>query len=138
MPDYFVTYAEHRYTISDTTTGVPYEGYYEEGLDVTLISLSRDESRTGRYYERVPPRYTFNIPSVLDNDDVPAGDTALVVWAKWTDGDTFGYSGYWGAVGVYATPEKACRASEWAKVNVGTGYFGRLDDVVTEKMEVLG
>jgi hypothetical protein len=110
-------------------------------LSVTPVSLHRARRNfptTG--YEAV------NADSVTyDCADVAIGDTAYVVTVAYTDGGTFGYSGYWCVAGVYSTPEaaEACRKRCHGDNDTSSayrpwdGYFASLRDCDVTPLVVL-
>lgn len=54
-------------------------------------------------------------PDVLDFIYIPPGEPAFVVWAIWSEGDSFGtaYGGYKEAFGIFPTREEAETAALW-------------------------
>lgn len=109
--------------------------------NVHVGSLHRERRNLGGHYEITPDGYE----SVYDVEDVPVGDTAYLVICEYTDGGTFGYSGYWCVAGLYGDAERAeaCRQKCESPNDTDRayrpwdGYFASLGEARVEPMKVL-
>lgn len=110
------------------------------GLSVTLTALHKARREFSRGYEEVTEKSCY-----YGCADLRTGETAYVVYATYTDGDTFGYNGYWKVLGVAATPEEAEEMRQRASAGDSAGkyslpwthYFGHLRDIEVEVLTVL-
>lgn len=129
------------------------------------LYLTYDESRSGGEYESDEP-YSSRAPTIINfsprklyleessvpgwlketvtsEDDFQRGDTAYVVYVRYSDGDTFGYtSGYWEILGTFKDANKASALTKainnnkYAGYKPWDGYFSSLEDVDYEVMVV--
>lgn len=83
----------------------------------------------------------------VEGTEIAPGETAYVVIVTYTDGDTFGYSGYWACLGVFTTAESADETRKEAEkpneypfdkgYRPWDGYFASLESADVYPMTVL-
>lgn len=127
---YYLTYDECSYMIDPPeASDEPFSYRGRSGLNVYPRSLHRSNPR-------VPHE-------LIDTEtDIALGAMAYVVVVTYTDGDTFGSSGYWCVEGLYASPENAKDAADGAETGGDgyqpwDGYFARFEAAEVVPMTVL-
>jgi hypothetical protein len=138
---YYVTYEEYSYCITepeDSDDRWAYRGDY--GLNVSLERLSRSTPPNARMgWETIEPgRPPYDVA------EVPAGGLAHLVVVEYSDGDTFGSSGYWCVAGLFKTLAEAdacvlrCEGTNDTNraYRPWDGYFAGINSVRVESMLV--
>lgn len=147
--DYFLTYDEHSYTITEPEPNPDNEPYMDQGSSgVDVYPRTLHLSKPSGPHEAISSERRYGGMKSFPIETLSAGDSAYVVIVTYSDGDTFGSSGYWKVAAVCSTPEQAKTAEERAQIpeprQIGGddwmpwhGYFAHLKNVETYPMVVL-
>lgn len=141
--NYYLTYDEHSYVITEPEdSDEPFSDQGETGVDVTLRAIHRSPVKGG--HELVSDEGGYS--RLYGVEDVPAGETAYVVLVNYSDGDTFGSSGYWTIAAVCSNPQSAKNIVERCEgendlshraYRPWDGYFAHLNSAEVVPMTVL-
>lgn len=149
-PEYFLTVSERSWISDpgeDSDDRYAYRGHSECEATLRTLSLTKPNPEDAYYnYERIADdAYGIYYPPVRE---VPAEGTAYVILVHYTDGDTFGSSGYWCVPALVDTQERAreiveaiqgpqeadkLTRSRWRPWD---GYFAGLSSVEVHEMVV--